>query len=131
MLVTIYCYASRQAGRPAQEKQIIAPQILCSHRLHNLADFGDADALSHHCIRYPAPYVGCNCHRDPWQHLIKPRLEQVQPQDLVVVGGHPCQQNEGAPVVAEVTEDEGPDWSLGQQQLPRNFGVFSLQQKAR
>lgn len=41
--------------------------------------------------------------------------------DLVVVGGHPGEQDEGAPVVAEVGDDEGPHRLLAQQQLPRDL----------
>ena len=40
---------------------------------------------------------------------------------LVVVSGHPGEQDEGAPVVAEVAQNECPHCALGQNELPRNF----------
>ena len=38
---------------------------------------------------------------------------------LVIVHGHPREQDEGAPIVAEVADNERPHGCLGQQQLPR------------
>lgn len=46
---------------------------------------------------------------------------------MIVVCGHPSQQDEGAPVVAEVAEDEGPDRALGEDLFPGHLGAFPLQ----
>ncbi len=40
---------------------------------------------------------------------------------LVVVSGHPGEQDEGAPVVAEVAQNECPHRAFGQDELPRDF----------
>ena len=37
---------------------------------------------------------------------------------LVIVGWHPCEQDERAPVVAEVGEDERPDRAFAEDRLP-------------
>ena len=98
-----------------------------SHRLHDLAHSGDTDSLLNHGVCHPASNIGSNGHGDPRQYRVEARLHQVEAQHLVVVGRHPGQQDEGAPVVAEMGQDQGPDRPLGQDEFPGDFGAFSLQ----
>jgi hypothetical protein len=50
---------------------------------------------------------------------------------LIVVRRHPGEQDEGAPVVAEVADDERPHGRLGQQQPPGDLLRRFLRARAR
>ena len=52
-------------------------------------------------------------------------LPLILTKNLVVVGRHPRQKNESAPVVAEVADDQSPDGRAGQQLLPGDRGRSS------
>lgn len=47
-------------------------------------------------------------------------MQYVSASDLVVVGWHPCEENECAPVVAKVRQNERPHWSFAEDLLPGN-----------
>ncbi len=49
--------------------------------------------------------------------------------DLVVVGGHPGEEDEGSPIVAEMGGDKGPDRTFAENDLPWDAPDRALQQQ--
>mmetsp|Transcript_34740 Transcript_34740/g.75953 ORF Transcript_34740/g.75953 Transcript_34740/m.75953 type:complete len:393 (+) Transcript_34740:385-1563(+) len=91
-----------------------------AHRLHHLPHPDGRHAALHELVRCEAAHVGGEGHGDPRQHAVEPALLHVHPQYLVVVGGHPREEDEGAPVVAEVAHDDGPHRAARHDLLPRD-----------
>lgn len=55
-----------------------------THRLHDLADSGDADSACDQCVCDPATHITGDRHRHPWQHTEDAALHEIETQHLAV-----------------------------------------------
>mmetsp|Transcript_28317 Transcript_28317/g.92452 ORF Transcript_28317/g.92452 Transcript_28317/m.92452 type:complete len:214 (-) Transcript_28317:934-1575(-) len=77
------------------------------HALHHFARLGHLQTRDELRVREPARAIRADGHRDPRQDGEVARLEEVHAEHVVVICGHPRQEDEGAPVVAKVAAHDG------------------------